>query len=58
MGTATNNEVSGGTHDPPQKHRQMEVATITGHKDFRMLRRHTHLKAEDYVTANINATQS
>jgi integrase len=25
----------------------MEVASITGHKDLRMLRRHTHLKAED-----------
>ena len=25
----------------------MEVATITGHKDLRMLRRYTHLKAED-----------
>jgi len=28
----------------------MEVATITGHKDLRMLRRYTHLKAEDLVT--------
>jgi len=25
----------------------MEIATITGHKDLRMLRRYTHLKAED-----------
>jgi integrase len=25
----------------------MEVASITGHKDLRILRRHTHLKAED-----------
>ena len=25
----------------------MEVATITGHKDLRMLRRYTHLRAED-----------
>jgi integrase len=25
----------------------MEVAGITGHKDLRMLRRYTHLKAED-----------
>ncbi len=25
----------------------MEVATVTGHKDLRMLRRYTHLKAED-----------
>ena len=25
----------------------MEVASITGHKDLRMLRRYTHLKAED-----------
>jgi len=25
----------------------MEVATITGHKDLRMLQRYTHLKAED-----------
>ena len=25
----------------------MEVATITGHKDLRMLRRYTHLKAEE-----------
>ncbi len=25
----------------------MEVATITGHRDLRMLRRYTHLKAED-----------
>ena len=25
----------------------MEVASITGHKDLAMLRRHTHLKAED-----------
>lgn len=25
----------------------MEVATITGHKDLKMLRRYTHLKAED-----------
>jgi hypothetical protein len=27
----------------------MEVASITGHKDLRMLRRHTHLKAENLV---------
>ena len=25
----------------------MEVASITGHKDLRMLHRYTHLKAED-----------
>jgi site-specific recombinase XerD len=25
----------------------MEVASITGHMDLRMLRRYTHLKAED-----------
>lgn len=25
----------------------MEVASITGHKDLRMLRRYAHLKAED-----------
>ncbi|MGB5198580.1 MAG: tyrosine-type recombinase/integrase, partial [Sedimenticolaceae bacterium] len=25
----------------------MEVASITGHKGLRMLRRYTHLKAED-----------
>lgn len=25
----------------------MEVASTTGHKDLRMLRRNTHLKAED-----------
>ena len=25
----------------------MEVASITGHKDLRMLRRYTHLKAEE-----------
>ncbi len=25
----------------------MGVASITGHKDLRMLRRYTHLKAED-----------
>jgi integrase len=25
----------------------VEVASITGHKDLRMLRRYTHLKAED-----------
>lgn len=25
----------------------MEVASITGHKDLRMRRRYTHLKAED-----------
>ena len=25
----------------------MEVATITGHKDFKMLNRYTHLKAEN-----------
>jgi integrase len=25
----------------------MEVASITGHKDLRMLRRYTHLKAKD-----------
>ncbi len=25
----------------------MEVSSITGHKDLRMLRRYTHLKAED-----------
>jgi len=25
----------------------MEVASITGHKDLRMLRRYTHLRAED-----------
>jgi integrase len=25
----------------------MEVASITGHKDLRMLRRYTHLTAED-----------
>ena len=25
----------------------MEVASITGHKDLRMLQRYTHLKAED-----------
>jgi integrase len=25
----------------------MEVASITGHRDLRMLRRYTHLKAED-----------
>jgi len=25
----------------------MEVAAITGHKDLRMLQRHTHLRAED-----------
>jgi integrase len=25
----------------------MEVASITGHKDLRMLRQYTHLKAED-----------
>ena len=25
----------------------MEVATVTGHKDLRMLRRHTHWKAEE-----------
>ncbi len=25
----------------------MEVASVTGHKDLRMLRRYTHLKAED-----------
>ncbi len=28
----------------------MEVATITGHKDLRMLRRYTHLKAEELAT--------
>ena len=27
----------------------MEVASITGHKDLRMLRRYTHLKAEDFA---------
>ncbi|HET8701804.1 MAG TPA: site-specific integrase [Nitrococcus sp.] len=27
----------------------MEVASITGHRDLRMLRRYTHLKAEDLV---------
>ena len=27
----------------------MEVATITGHKDLRMLQRYTHLRAEDLV---------
>ena len=27
----------------------VEVATITGHKDTRMLMRYTHLKAEDLV---------
>ena len=27
----------------------MEVASITGHKDLRMLRRYTHLRAEDLV---------
>ena len=25
----------------------MEVSTITGHKDLKMLKRYTHLKAED-----------
>jgi site-specific recombinase XerD len=25
----------------------MEVVTITGHKDLRMLQRYTHLRAED-----------
>jgi site-specific recombinase XerD len=25
----------------------MEVASITGHKDLRMLQRYTHLRAED-----------
>jgi len=25
----------------------MEVASITGHKDLQMLKRHTHLRAED-----------
>ena len=25
----------------------MEVTSITGHKDLRMLRRYTHLKVED-----------
>ena len=25
----------------------MEVVSITGHRDLRMLRRYTHLKAED-----------
>ena len=25
----------------------MEVASITGHKDLKMLKRYTHLKAED-----------
>ena len=28
----------------------MEVATITGHKDLRMLQRYTHLRAEDLAT--------
>jgi len=27
----------------------MEVATITGHKDTKMLMRYTHLRAEDLV---------
>ena len=27
----------------------MEVATITGHKDLRMLQRYTHLRAEDHL---------
>ena len=27
----------------------MEVASITGHKDLRMLRRYTHLKTKDLV---------
>ena len=27
----------------------MEVATITGHKDLRMLQRYTYLRAEDLV---------
>jgi len=27
----------------------VEVATITGHKDTRMLMRYTHLRAEDLV---------
>ena len=28
----------------------MEVATITGHKDLRMLQRYTHLRASDIAT--------
>lgn len=28
----------------------MEVSAITGHKDLAMLKRHTHLKAEDLAT--------
>jgi hypothetical protein len=28
----------------------MEVASITGHRDLRVLRRYTHLRAEDLVT--------
>ena len=32
----------------------MEVASITGHKDLRMLRRYTHLSAEDLVGRLIN----
>lgn len=27
----------------------MEVSSITGHKDLKMLKRYTHLKAEDLV---------
>ena len=27
----------------------MEVASITGHEDLRMLKRYTHLRAEDLV---------
>ena len=27
----------------------MEVATITGHKNLRMLQRYTHLRAEDWA---------
>jgi hypothetical protein len=28
----------------------MEVASITGHKDLKMLKRYTHLRAEDLAT--------
>jgi hypothetical protein len=42
---------SSGPVVPPMRFEKglniMEVASITGHKDLRMLHRYTHLKAED-----------
>ena len=41
----------GTPHEPCQRKQLMDVATITGHKDTRMLMRYTHLRAEDLANS-------